>query len=123
MVKRTTFEWQEVKIMKPIWMRSHAELEQNDNSITKDFYMPLDYFLYFFPDSKMSPILYVPKTPTAGAFQIQNLALSSGTMKFSGEGKKIDCRETDKKKALDRTQWLKTWIVIKIAEEKHFFIT
>ncbi|KAL3121847.1 hypothetical protein niasHT_006430 [Heterodera trifolii] len=34
MVKRTTFEWQEVKIIKPIWMRRHSELEKSDDSFT-----------------------------------------------------------------------------------------
>ncbi|KAL3113885.1 hypothetical protein niasHT_017481 [Heterodera trifolii] len=112
MVKRTTFEWQEVKIIKPIWMRRHSELEKSDDSFTNK--MP----------------------PTAGAFQIQNLAFSSGTMKNLRERKKIGSSETGKKNGLmkiwrfdkysvkvagqiivESAKWLKTWIFIKIPDK------
>ncbi|KAL3078357.1 hypothetical protein niasHS_012018 [Heterodera schachtii] len=123
----------------------HAELKKNEytkfyNSITKDFDMPFGH-LRFSENAMPKSILYVPKTLVAHPFQNQDLAFSSGTMKFSGEGKKFGCSETDKKKVLvgiwrfkncmkvdgrivkNQTQWLKTWIVIKIPEENHFVTT
>ncbi|KAL3109598.1 hypothetical protein niasHT_014533 [Heterodera trifolii] len=80
-------EWQKVNSMNPIWKRRHAELDKTKytkfyNSITKDFDMPFGH-LRFSENAMPKSILYVPKTLVAHPFQNQDLAFSSGTMKFS----------------------------------------
>lgn len=74
-VEKTTWDWEKVNSMKPIWMRKPSEVieeEYNEfyKSITKDWDEPLGH-VHFTAEGEVSfkSILYVPKTLAADAFQ------------------------------------------------------
>jgi heat shock protein beta len=74
-VEKTTWDWEKVNSVKPIWMRKPSEVTEEEynefyKSITKDYDEPLGH-VHFTAEGEVSfkSILYVPKTLASDAFQ------------------------------------------------------
>ncbi|XGW29060.1 hypothetical protein V3C99_008676 [Haemonchus contortus] len=74
-IEKTTWDWERVNNVKPIWMRKPSQVEQEEydefyKSITKDYDKPLTH-VHFSAEGEVSfrSILYVPKTSPSDMFQ------------------------------------------------------
>uniref|UniRef100_W6NTE3 ATP-binding region and Heat shock protein Hsp90 domain containing protein n=1 Tax=Haemonchus contortus TaxID=6289 RepID=W6NTE3_HAECO len=74
-IEKTTWDWERVNNVKPIWMRKPSQVEQEEydefyKSITKDYDKPLAH-VHFSAEGEVSfrSILYVPKTSPSDMFQ------------------------------------------------------